>query len=173
MLRLVALVAAMSAVYGCRVSLDSENNGGGDDSTTRVCVVSTTSQPCMDAEATAHPTLAFLQQNIFGASCLFSGCHNGPNDAGKLDLSAGKSYMATVGASSKIDPTRQLIVPGDVASSFLMLMVRDVPPKLATPPADPPPGDVGYMPQGLASDALCCQKLDALERWINDGAQNN
>jgi hypothetical protein len=171
MLRLAVAVLAIPAICGCRVSLDNEDLGG--DGTTRQCIVSTTSQPCLDAATTMHPTLGYLEQNVFAASCLFSGCHNGPNDAGKLDLSAGKSHAALVGVASRIDPARQLIVPADVASSFLMLMVRDVPPKLATPPADPPPDVVGYMPPGSAAAALCCQKLDALERWIDDGAPNN
>jgi len=52
-------------------------------------------------------------------------------------------------------------------------MLRDVPPVMASPPASPPPGNVGYMPQGPASAALCCQKLDAIERWIESGAPNN
>jgi hypothetical protein len=70
-----------------------------------------------------------------------------------------------------VDPTRKLVVPNDVKSSYLMLMVRDVPPAMATPPGTAPPGSIGYMPQG--STTLCCQKLDALERWIMAGAPNN
>lgn len=171
MLRLAVAVVAISAICSCRVSLDSEELGG--NLTVRQCTTSTASQACIDAATMMHPTLSYLQQNIFTASCVFAGCHDSANDAGKLDLSAGKSFASLVGPASKIDSTRQLVVPNDVAASFLMLMVRDVPPKLANPPADPPPGDIGYMPQGPASVALCCQKLDALERWINDGAQNN
>jgi hypothetical protein len=62
-------------------------------------------------------------------------------------------------------------VPNDVQASYLMLMLGDVPPAMANPPGAPPPTSIGYMPQ--AQPALCCQKLDAIERWIMAGAPNN
>jgi hypothetical protein len=165
MLRLVALASLLA---GCRISLESAD--AGDDSTTRQCLVSTTSAPCMAATMQNPPTLTWIQQNIFTVSCNFSGCHSSASDAGKLDLKTA-SHDHLVGVSSMIDRTRMLVVPNDVKSSYFMLMVRDVPPAMATPPANPPPGSVNYMPQG--STTLCCQKLDALERWINAGAPNN
>lgn len=164
MIRVVALAALG---LGCRISLETEDLGG--NSTARECTVSTTSQPCMDA--VMHSDLAWIEQKIFAASCNFSGCHSSTSDAGKLDLRPGMSHGHLVGASSIIDRTRKLVVAGDVEASYLMLMVRDVPPMMASPPASPPPGGIGYMPQG--SPGLCCQKLDALERWIMSGAPNN
>lgn len=164
MLRLVALAAL---VAGCRISLESVDAG---DSTGRQCTVSTTSAPCMAATMQNPPTLTWIQQNIFTVSCNFSGCHSSASDAGKLDLKT-SPHDHLIGVSSMVDPTRKLVVPNDVKGSYLMLMVRDVPPAMATPPANAPPGSVGYMPQG--SSTLCCQKLDALERWIEAGAPNN
>jgi hypothetical protein len=168
MLRLVVLAGLASALAGCRVSLETVDTG--DDSTNRPCVVSTASAQCMAATMQNPVTLTWIQQNIFTVSCNFSGCHSSASDAGKLDLKTAP-HDHLVDVPSMVDRTRKLVVPSDVNASYLMLMLRDVPPALANPPATPPPGTVGYMPQG--STTLCCQKLDALERWINAGAPNN
>jgi hypothetical protein len=172
MLRLVGIASLIVPLLGgCRISLENydtsiQNTDGGNGG---ACVVSTTSQPCMDA--TTHSDLAFIEQKIFAASCNFSGCHDSATDSGKLDLRAGVSHDHLVGVSSQIDGTRKLVVPNDVAASYLMLMLRDVAPAMASPPASPPPGNVGFMPQ--AAPTLCCQKLEAIERWINAGAPNH
>jgi hypothetical protein len=162
MLRVV-LVAILLA--GCRVSLENDNSNLTEG---QVCKDVTTSPSCVDAPN--HSDLTWIEDNVFKSGCNFSGCHNGDNTAqGKVDLRSGKSFAHLVNFASVIDPTRKLVVPNDVAASYLMLMLRDVPPGMANPPANPPPGSVGYMPQG-AGTILCCQKLDALERWIMAGA---
>jgi len=169
MIRLVIpWIVLASLLGGCRISLeDAENTGGGGR-----CVVSMTSQACLDAES--HQDLTWIQQNIFTASCVFSGCHNGSNNhAGKVDLRAGMSHSHLVDFASILDPTRKLVVANNVNASYLMLMLGHVTPDMADPPAMPPPASVGYMPQSSGGQLLCCQKLDALERWINDGAPNN
>jgi hypothetical protein len=164
MLRLV-LIASLLA--GCRISLEDDPG----DPTGQRCKVSTTSQSCMDAAN--HSDLAWIEQNIFTASCVFSGCHNGADTpAGRIDLRAGMSRAHLVDATSQLEPTRKLVVPNDVAASYLMLMLGFVPAAMASPPGGAPPSSVGYMPQGVP-DGLCCQKLEALERWINAGAPNN
>ncbi|HEX8109640.1 MAG TPA: hypothetical protein VF516_18040 [Kofleriaceae bacterium] len=171
MLRLVAIASlAVGLPWGCRISLEDNvalTADGGSNG--RACTVSTTSQPCMDA--TTHSDLAFIEQKIFAPSCNFSGCHDSATDSGKLDLRAGVSHDHLVGVASQIDTTRKLVVPNDAAASYLMLMLRDVAPAMASPPGNPPPGSVGFMPQGAPT--LCCQKLDAIERWINAGAPNH
>lgn len=165
------LVAIAGLLCSCRLSLENYDTSiqGTDAGNGRACVVSTTSQPCMDA--TTHSDLAFIEQRIFASSCNFSGCHDSATDAGRLDLRAGASHDRLVGVSSQIDNTRKLVVPNDVAASYLMLMLRDVAPAMANPPGNSPPGSIGFMPQ--AAPTLCCQKLDAIERWINAGAPNH
>src|ERR1051325_7114778 len=133
MLRLVAIASLIGPLLaGCRISLENydtsiQNTDGGNGG---ACVVSTTSQPCMDA--TMHSDLAFIEQKIFAASCNFSGCHDSATDSGKLDLRAGVSHDHLVGVSSQIDGTRKLVVPNDVAASYLMLMLSDVSPAMAS-----------------------------------------
>ena len=166
---MIRLVMVASLLVGCRLSLESAGDAG-DNGTARTCTVSTTSQPCMDS--VTHSDLAWIETKIFNASCVFSGCHNGTDTlAGRVDLRPGMSRAHLVSFSSVIEPTRKLVVPNDVAASYLMLMLRDVPPAMASPPGSPPPSTINYMPQ--SSPPLCCQKLDALERWINNGAPNN
>ena len=159
---MIRLVIVASLLVGCRISL--ENNDTPDSGTgPRQCTVST-SQPCMDA--VTHSDLAWIESKIFVASCDFSGCHSSATDQGKLDLGVGKSHNSLVNASSLLDPTRKLVVPNDLNASYLMLMLRDVSPDMASPPGTAPAN--GYMPKGSAT--LCCQKLDAVERWIMAGA---
>lgn len=161
MLRLVALAGVLAA---CRISLESDEP--------RACVVDMKAPSCV--EAANHSDLAWIEQNIFVPNCNLAGggaCHGGASDAGKLDLRVGMSHDHLVGVSSMIDRTRMLVVPGDVAASYLMLMLSDVPPAMASPPGSRPPSNVGFMP--MSNGTLCCQKLDALERWINSGAPNN
>ena len=119
--------------------------------------------------ATTHSDLAWIETNIFGVSCTFSGCHDSATDLGKLDLRVGMSYADLVGVSSIADPTRKLVVQNDIHASYLMLSLHDFPPEMATPPGVAPA--VGYMPQGFPT--LCCQKLEAIERWIMAGAPAN
>jgi hypothetical protein len=164
-------VIVASLLIGCRLSLENED-ATGDDGSGRRCAVSTTSPSCLDA--VTHADLAWIQMNIFSASCTFSGCHNGTNNpAGKIDLRPNMSHGHLVNFTSLLDPSRKLVVPNDVEASYLMLMLGDVPPAMASPPAAAPPGSVGYMPQGAGGRLSCCQKLDALERWIMTGAPNN
>jgi hypothetical protein len=157
------LVAVAILLAGCRISLEDGESGS------RLCVESTTSVPCMDA--VNHSDFAWIEKNIFAASCNFSGCHDTASAEGDLDLTPGISHAELVDVESTIEPGRKLIVPNDIAASYLMLMVRSVSPETANPPGEAPPSDVGYMPQGQAP--LCCQKLDVLERWIMAGAPND
>jgi len=137
-----------------------------DAAVVRACTDSTVA-PCM--AATTHSDLAWIETNIFESSCTFSGCHSSATDLGKFDLRVGVSYANLVGVSSIADPTRKLVVPNDVHASYLMLSLQDFPPEMATPPGVVPV--VGYMPQG--APILCCQKLEAIERWIMAGAPAN
>src|SRR3954470_10881402 len=115
MLRVVAIAGVVvPALAGCRISLEDNVALTADaGSNGRACTVSTTSQPCLDA--TMHSDLVFIEQKIFATSCNFSGCHDSATDSGHLDLRAGMSHDQLVGASSRIDTARRLVVPNDTA----------------------------------------------------------
>ncbi|MBC7978717.1 MAG: hypothetical protein H7138_27340 [Myxococcales bacterium] len=154
----------------CRYSLDKDDPGGDDGE--QACAINTNSATCVEAEAGQHADLEFIEKSIFMPGCAFTSCHNGGNTAaGKIDLRPGQSHAHLVNFTSAIDPTRKLVVPNDVNASYLMLMLRDFPPQEASPPGQDPPERAGYMPMGNAT--LCCQKLDAIERWILAGAPTN
>lgn len=159
---MIRLVLVATLLIGCRTSLETAVDAAEGVG----CKVDTTAA-CMAAET--HSDLAWIEQNIFVPSCAFSGCHSSRTDLGKLDLRSGMSHNSLVGVSSTLDTTRKLVVAGDIQSSYLMLMLHDFDPALATPPATTP--SVGYMPQG--APILCCQKLQAVERWITAGAPAN
>jgi hypothetical protein len=161
MLRLVVVVSLLA---GCRISLETEESIVG-----RRCQPNPASASCM--AAVGHADLTWIQANVFNTSCTFSTCHvaSSPNEAGQLDLTSGRSHAELLGIASRLEPSRMLVAPNDVQSSYLMLMLGDYGPDEATPAADPP--EVGYMP--LGAPALCCEKLDAIEQWIEAGAPNN
>lgn len=167
-LSLAAMVAgALVASTGCRTSLEDDETSNSE----RACMVTTT-QACMDAEM--HDDLAWIEANVFVPSCAFSGCHNGTaTAAGRLDLKTpGASHAALVNVASAIDASRMLVVPGAPKDSYLLMIMQHYKPSEMMPPMSAPPEDIGYMPQN-GGGALCCQKLDALERWIAAGAMNN
>jgi hypothetical protein len=164
---MIRFVMLASLLVGCRLSLESDTNA-----VAQVCEVNTMSPTCTAAETDNHADLDFIEKSIFTPGCSFQGCHDGGNSAqGKIDLREGKSHDHLVNFTSGIDPTRKLVVPNDVKSSYLMLMLQDFPPEDATPPGVEPPARAGYMPMSNAT--LCCQKLAAIERWINAGAPSN
>ena len=166
------LFTAVILASGCRTSLDDTpdaNMVGG-----RVCKVSTTVVTCM--QAATKQELSWIEPNIFKPHCAFSGCHNDAmTTAGRIDmLNSGKSHADLVGQDSMIATGRKLVVAGQPKQSYLLLMMQQFKPSEMEPtPASPPPSDIGFMPQGTDNVPLCCQKLDAVERWITAGAMNN
>ncbi|HEY4244970.1 MAG TPA: hypothetical protein VGM88_34380 [Kofleriaceae bacterium] len=174
MLRAAALAALTLAA--CRISLESDDVAPtGDAAEALMCKDNTTATSCVNSAT--HSDLTFIETNIFANNCVFSGCHNGENTPqGAVDLRAGMSHASLVGVTSQIDPTRMLVVPSDLHSSYMMLMLADFPASDATPPGTAPPDDIGFMPQGgdlSRPSILCCQKLGALERWVTAGAMND
>jgi hypothetical protein len=139
--------------------------GGGDDDVPDA----PTSAACM--EATTFQDITNIEDKIFKQSCIFSGCHNGANTpAGMIDLRTGAAHDHLVGVQSAIDTSRMLVVPGDAKKSYLLMMLGQVAPADADPPASPPPSDIGFMPQGTGNILLCPEKRGAIERWIVAGA---
>ena len=150
------LLLALVGVTACKIDLDhAAKTTNCSDSTSMACM-----------GATSHQELSWLQANVFTPQCTFSGCHNGENTKqGKIDLRDGHSYATLVNGPSALRPGSTLVVPGDPTTSYLEVMLGSQPGTV-----DP---TVGLMPQSNGGMLLCCQKLDAIERWIMDGAMNN
>jgi hypothetical protein len=159
---------------------------GTDPPKQQMCMDNTIAPVCFQ-DAPMHSDFTFIKASIFDKNCFGSACHttggtaklklstdaNHPEDA---PVTQAEAYMNLLGADgmgafSTIDKTRRLVVPSDANSSYMELMIQRITPAEATPPAMPPPSNIGYMPQ--ANPTLCCQKLDAIDRWIAAGAMNN
>src|SRR5262245_29111901 len=103
-------------------------------------------QVCQDAKM--HSDLTWIQDNIFTKQCAFSGCHNGvATPAGMMALRAGMSHTPLVNVASMLDTTRKIVVPGDAAKSYMLVMIGEIQPPMADPPAGAIRADVGTMPQ--------------------------
>lgn len=170
----VALALVLVAT-ACRYDLDHATFS--DAAEARLCKVSTNTQSCLDADA--HSDFTFIHTTIIKPKCIFSGCHDGGagSRAGMLDLRMkDTAHAELVGAPSLLDPSRTLVVAGNANQSFLMVMLAAIKPSEADPPLQSIPLDdkgnvVGTMPQN--SSIICCQKLDAIGRWITAGAAND
>jgi hypothetical protein len=167
---LLPAVLLAPLALGCRIDLDhnEQMNTGG-----RSCKVSTAT---VCEEAVDHSDFQWIESKIFVANCFGTSCHSDSTASGKLDLSKGNSYATLMGPSgegvmSAIDDTRKLVVPFEPAQSYLFFLIHGVKAEDGDPAFTEPPDDVGYMPMQNAS--LCCQKIDAIERWITAGAMNN
>jgi hypothetical protein len=162
-----ALFVVLAA--GCRIDLD---HGTTVDATIAGTCVQSTAAVCIEADN--HSDLTWIQTNIFNKQCTFTGCHNGGNtDAGKIDLRDMQSYTHLVNVTSDLEPSRKLVIPGNSAQSYLQVMIGKIKPAEADPPAGPITVRVGLMPMDNNGALLCCQKLDAIDRWIVAGAMNN
>ncbi|MBA3464973.1 MAG: hypothetical protein H0T46_33875 [Deltaproteobacteria bacterium] len=169
--RAATAALVLVTISGCRIALEDTV-----EYSSRTCAVSTATS-CTDA--VTHSDLKWIEDNIFN-KCTFSGCHNGAaTDAGRLDLSPGKSHAALVNVDSEIAAgpmltgKAKLVVPMEPSRSYLLVMMRQLAPEQHDPPLSAPPASIGYMPQNAGGAVTCCQKLDALGRWIEEGAQNN
>jgi hypothetical protein len=154
-------VAAFALLLACTKPDPAAVDGAVDSAVTPACM-----------EATQHSDLAWLEQNVFEGSCVFSSCHSGTatTPSTTIDLHVGQSRTHLVGVASMIDPSRTLVVASAPRQSWLLVMLGQIAPADADPPASPIPTDVGTMPQGTGGQLLCPEKRDAIERWIAAGA---
>ncbi len=156
--------AALCLLASCQIDLDS--------APATTCSINTTSSACVEAASASDFT--FIKAKIFDVNCFGSACHEATGTS-KLhfskDVPQATAYANLMSYTSIVDPKYQVIVPGDPAASYMELMIQKIPPAKMSPPASPPPSNIGYMPQ--ASPTLCCQKLDAIDRWIAAGAMND
>jgi hypothetical protein len=175
-----ALLAAVLAM-GCRIDLD-------DREVSRACKVRDDISVCR--EAADHSDFTWIQDNILSSNCAGKQCHGLPEGAqtepdGKIVLAKGMAYAALLGpngtgAESDLEPGRLLVVPtgamdpehpeikGRPDQSYLFFLMRGVLASEGAPPFAEPPDDIGYMP--MDNNTLCCQKIDAVRRWIEAGA---
>jgi hypothetical protein len=136
---------------GCRILLDDNSGNSGN-------MVDAASSKC--TEATSHSDLAWIQDNIFTASCAFSGCHKGSAaSAGFLNLESGMSHAQLVGQPATTETGFMRVVANSSSTSYLMVAIGGA--------NGPIPRD-GIMP--LGNPKLCQEKIDAIGRWIDAGA---
>jgi hypothetical protein len=163
MFRFVMIATLLATLVACRVSLESDDEDGLFPRCDRPVEGMGTTPACTEDES--HADLAWVQQNVFRSNCISGPCHSATST--ELHLVTGSSYDELVNVPSTIFPDRTLIVPGNVKASYLMFVLGAFPPEMADPPgAELPPQ--GYMP--MRSGKLCCEKITALERWIEAGA---
>ena len=172
-MRVVLLSALL--VTGCKIDLDSAAEPMDAPPSGRTCSMGTSSL-CM--QAATHSDFTFIKNQIFPISCsASSSCHMSSTASGKLDLSVANAYKSllgpngTGGVMSDVDKTRVLVVPGMPKQSYFFFITRGLKPEEGDPPFTNPPANVGLMPQKGSS--ICCQKIDAIERWITAGAMND
>jgi len=172
------LVAAVSApaLFACKVDLDQL------EQEVVFCKPSMSAPTCLEAEANNVSDFAWLQENLFNRNCDGDDCHgqpaNGDKPSGEMVLATGAAYRELMGSDpgagdpplvdSSFSPAHKLVVPGDPERSYLLFLMRGLPRDSGATVFDEPPSDVGYMP--MSNSTLCCQKLDAVERWIRAGA---
>lgn len=168
---LVALVATSA----CRLSLDDGSGPPpGPDGGGPACTVSTANPECLQAAdmPAVSQTLSWIETNVFSKNCATTSCHGmtgGGVPGGGVVLTTA-SHDKLVNVDAKLAAGRKLVVAGNPKQSYLLVLMRQLALGEAEPPA-PAPRDNLYMP--LSSPPVCCQKLDAIERWIMAGAMNN
>jgi len=113
-------------------------------------------------EAAQHSDLTWIQQKVFTPSCATSMCHAGADPEVGLNLEAGRTFNNLVNKNASTVTGWKRVIPGSLATSYLVVAFGRT--------AGPPPRD-GFMP--LGADALCTEKLEAVERWILAGALND
>ena len=161
--RSLAFPAALLAASAC--SSDDPSPQGADaatdaasatDADTTAPDAAPLSPSCQ--EAANHSDLAWIQENIFTPGCAaFSSCHQGAaNQAGGLTLESGQSEAAMLGIASTRFTDWNLVVAGDPAMSYLMVIL--------TGEGGPIEDSVGTMPYN--NPKLCEPKIAAIRRWI-------
>ncbi len=179
-MRQVVFLVLTVLVLGCRIDLDTP-------AATPACVMST-NPVCLDAAG--YQDFGTITNKILNRNCTGSSCHeessssmkarrlvfdkgkatawltlvNNPNDG---RINAAGQVLSDIEQGDEIP----LVDPGHPETSYLNfamhgIAVHDFGFSVASPPPQ-----VGFMP--YSGDTLCCQKLDAVNRWITAGAPND
>jgi len=105
------------------------------------------------------PTLGSLQTSIFTPQCAVAGCHGTPFPEQGMLLSAGSTYVYTVGVDSTEVPAFKRVAPGNAADSYLYMKIAG------------DPRIVGErMPFG---GMLTAAEIEAVRAWIDAGAKDD
>lgn len=176
---LFALIAATGCV-ACKIDLDKIPRPDAADPNARLCEDKTVAV-CL--EAANHSDFQWIQDNMFSTNCSGDDCHgaakNGQPPSGKLILAQGSAYATLLGkaasdpgpaplVASAFTADHKLVEPGAPHKSYLVYMLQALKADEGVPRFTAPPDDIGFMPQN--NKPLCCQKLDAVSRWIEAGA---
>jgi hypothetical protein len=150
----VVLVASLFAFAAC-----------GDDgaSTPTVDAGPADASPAC-AEATQHSDFTWIKANIFQKSCAnFTSCHGADATIHQenLHLTADLAFAQLVNVASGQVPGKMRVQPNSCADSYLYNKLSNMDIKSGT----------SYMP--ASSPKLCQEKIDAVCRWIEAGAQDN
>ncbi len=105
-------------------------------------------------------TFSQIQTLILDTNCAVSGCHLGGGAPFGLDLSDGVAYGNLVGVASGELPALQRIHAGDPDSSYVVWKIE---------------GDLRIqgLRMPLGRPALSQNDIDAIRKWITDGAEDN
>jgi hypothetical protein len=141
-----------SGTYTVRFTVTDDNGAADPTPDTRTITV--------EGGGGGQATFTEVQNQIFSASCAFSGCHGGSSPAEGMDLGQGVAYSNIVNVRSNQRSSLDRIEPGNPSSSYLYLKV------LGDPTIS------GFrMPRGGAR--LSQDLIDLLRDWIERGAPDD
>lgn len=91
---------------------------------------------------------------LFGRSCVQSGCHAGPVPQMGMDLSPGRFYASTVAQASTERPELMRVNPGAPENSYLVMKIRGHP-------------DIVGAPMPFMGNRLTEEEMQTIEAWIS------
>ncbi len=124
-------------------------------------------------EAMEHSDFDWINDNIFNRSCAnFSSCHQGNTPAGSLNMLPTRAYDELVNVPSEYFGDWMRVKPCSPEESYLLVRMRcfseTVPEGMS---CEHGPLDGGsLMPPGVGQRPICGPKVEAIRRWILNGA---
>lgn len=143
--------------------------GGGDDDDDTgpdAGVDAGLSPSCVEAQS--HSDLEWLQDNVFTPSCAaFTSCHRGTaSQAAGLNMETGNTETNLVNRTAIAEGVEGMgltvVVPGDSANSYLMVLIDH---ESRGGRLSGPLPTAGTMP--FNNPLMCAPKRDAIARWID------
>jgi hypothetical protein len=116
-------------------------------------------EPGVAPPVNTGPTLQSLQSSILTPKCAIPGCHVPPGAQQGMDLSAGKTYVYTVGVDAVEIFGFKRVTRGLAVDSYLYMKIAGDPRTIGE-----------RMPLG---GTLTAAEIDAVRAWIDAGAQDN